>query len=123
MEGAIRAVQQDGMTVSAAAKQYIVPRKTLGDWRKSHVEHGTNPGLSSLLRKRMRWLPICFTWQNTAFHSLQTWLEASRGQFLYVLVQVDGSTRKRGQGSHWWRNYHSLHPELTLRIADNLERA
>ena len=28
-----------------------------------------------------------------------------------------------GPGKHWWRNFRSHHPELTLHTADNLERS
>ena len=28
-----------------------------------------------------------------------------------------------GPGQHWWRNFRSRHPELTVRTADNFERS
>ena len=40
----MKAVQEEGMTVSGAAKQFQVPRKTLDDGIKGRVEHGSRPG-------------------------------------------------------------------------------
>ena len=39
----------EGRTVSAAAKQFRVPRKTLDDRVKSRVEYGSRPGPSTAL--------------------------------------------------------------------------
>lgn len=39
------AVQQKGKSVSAAAKEHCVPRKTLYDWIKGRVAHGRDLGL------------------------------------------------------------------------------
>ena len=52
MEAAMRAVQQEKKTVSAAAKQHSVPRKTLDDRIRGRVIHGSNPGPSTVLTAR-----------------------------------------------------------------------
>ena len=64
----MRAVSQGGITVSAAAKQHVVPRKTLDDRIKGRVEHGTNPGPSTVLtaEEEVRWLPIYSIWPSAA---------------------------------------------------------
>ena len=49
IDAIVRAVQQHGVTVSAAAKQHSVPRKTLDDRIKGRVELRTSPGPSTLL--------------------------------------------------------------------------
>ena len=49
MEAAMRAVQEEGITVSGAANQFKVPRKTLDDRIKGRVEHGCRPGPSTVL--------------------------------------------------------------------------
>ena len=52
----MKAVQEEGMTVSGASKQFSVPRKTLDDRVNGHVKHGCKPGphaLPSWLRKRV----------------------------------------------------------------------
>ena len=40
----MKAVQDEGMTVSGASKQFSVPRKTLYDRIKGRVKHGCKPG-------------------------------------------------------------------------------
>jgi hypothetical protein len=52
MEAAMRAVQQEGKTVSAAAKQHAVQPKTLDDRIRGRVIHGSNPGPSTVLTAR-----------------------------------------------------------------------
>ena len=49
MEAAIKAVQEEGMTVSGASKQFSVPRKILDDRIKGCVKHGCKPGSSTAL--------------------------------------------------------------------------
>ena len=48
MEAAIKAVE-GGEKVASAAKHFQVPRKTLDDWVKGRVKHGTNPGPNTAL--------------------------------------------------------------------------
>ena len=40
---------EKGTTVSEASRQFNVPRKTLDDRVKGHVEHGSNPGPNTAL--------------------------------------------------------------------------
>ena len=49
MEAAMEAVSGGEMSVSAAAKRFDVPRKTLDDRVKGRVRHGTKPGVSTVL--------------------------------------------------------------------------
>ena len=49
MEAAMRAVWQGGLIISAAAQRHHVPRKTFDNHIKGRVEHGTNPGPSTVL--------------------------------------------------------------------------
>ena len=48
MEAAMQSLEK-GATVSAATRQFDVPRKTLNDWVKGRVQRGTNPGSSTAL--------------------------------------------------------------------------
>ena len=45
MEAAMVVVSSKEMTISAAAKNFSVPRKTLDDRVKGHVVHGRRPGV------------------------------------------------------------------------------
>ena len=40
---------EGGEKVASAAKHFQVPRKTLDDWVKGQVKHGTNPGPNTAL--------------------------------------------------------------------------
>ena len=64
LEAAMRAVQE-GTTVSAAAKKFQVPRKTLDDRVKGRVQHGKNAGPATALtveEKSALQYNICSTW-------------------------------------------------------------
>ena len=124
MEAAMRAVQE-GMTVSAAAKRFQIPRKTLDDWVKGRVQHGTNPGASTALTAA----------EENALATYLLYMEERGFPFTIKMAQafawavsVGSGTQERfntetGPGKHWWQNFHKCHPELTLCTADNLERS
>ena len=38
-----------GESVAKAARDFKVPRKTLDNWVKGHVQHGTTPGPATVL--------------------------------------------------------------------------
>ena len=119
----MRAVQQDGMTVSAAAKQYVVPRKTLDDRIKGHVEHGTNPRPSTVLTAEEEDALAAYLLY-MAEHGFPLTANMARG-FAWAVSLCSATSgwfnEETGPGKHWWRNFRSQHPELTLRTADNLE--
>ena len=58
------AVQESRMTMSAATKQHLVPRKTLDNCIKGCVQNGTNLGPSIVLTAEEEGAqhPICCTW-------------------------------------------------------------
>ncbi len=51
MVATMEAVSEGKMNISAAAKFYSVPRKTLDDRVKGKVTHGIKPGLTTALSK------------------------------------------------------------------------
>ena len=121
MEVAMRAVQQDGMTVSAAAKQHLVPRKTLDNWIRGRVKHGTNPGPSTVLTAEeedalagyLLYIAEC---------GFPLTVNMARSFALAVSLCSGTSGRFNEEtrpGKHWWSNFRSRLPELTLRTADN----
>ena len=116
---------EGGQSVNAASKQFQVPRKTLDDRVNGRVQHGTNPGPSTALTAE----------EERALASYLLYM-AERGFPLTInmawafawAVSFRSGTQNRfneetGPGKHWWRNSRDRHPELTLRIADNLERS
>ena len=51
MRDALKAVVEDGKSVSGAAKRFNVPRRTLDDRVKGRVRHGSRPGPKTALSK------------------------------------------------------------------------
>ena len=49
MLAAMEAVRTSKMSISVAANRFNVPRKTLDDRLKGRVQHGTHPGVSTVL--------------------------------------------------------------------------
>ena len=124
MEAAMQSVEK-GATVSAAARQFDVPRKTLDVRVKGRVQHRNNLGpstaltfeeekalASNLLYMAERGFPLtvnmaqAFVWE-ISFRS------GCHGQF----------NKKVGPGKHWWHGFRARHPELSLRTSDNLDHS
>ena len=123
MEAAMRAVQEEGMTVNAAAKQFRVPKKTLDDRIKGRVEHGSRPGPSTALTAEEESALAAYLLY-MAEHGFPLSSKIAMG-FAWA-VSLHSGTQERfnletGPGRHWWRSFRSRHPELTPRTADNLE--
>ena len=125
MEAAMRAVQQEKKTVSAAAKQHSVPRKTLDDRIRGRVIHGSNPGPSTVLTAREEDALASYLLY-MAERGFPLTSNMARGFAWAVSLRSGTSDRfneETGPGKHWWSNFRARHPELTLRTADNLERS
>ena len=125
MEAAMRAVQEAGKTVTAAAKQHSVPRKTLDDRIKGRVIHGSNLGPSTVLTTREEDALASYLLY-MAERSFPLTSNMARAFAWAVSMRSGTSDRfneETGPGKHWWGNFRARHPELTLRTADNLERS
>ena len=92
-----RAVQQGGTTVSAAAKQHSVPRKTPDDRIEGHVEHGANPGPSTVLTAEEEGVLVAYLLY-MANHGFPLTVNMAKGfawaLALSVLVPANASMRK-----------------------------
>ena len=125
MQDAMNDVQQEGTSVSAAARKFNIPRKTLDDRIKGRVRHGSRPGPSTALTAEDE-------------DALATYLlyMAERGfpltsnmamAFAWAIARRSGTQNRfdseLGPGKHWWRSFRTRHPQLTLHTADNLERS
>ena len=123
MEAAMRAVQVEGRTVSAAAKQLRVPRKTLDDRVKGHVEHGSCPGPSTALTAEEESALAAYLLY-MAEHGFPLSSNMAMG-FAWAIALRSGTQGRfnleTGPEKHWWQSFRSRHPQLTLRTANNLE--
>ena len=121
----MKAVQEEGMTVSGASKQFSVPRKTLDDHVKGRVKHGCKPGpCTTLMAEEESALTAYLLY--VAEHVFP--LTSSMAMGFAWAVSIRSGTQDRfnadiGPGKHWWRSFRSRHPELSFRTADNLERS
>ena len=112
MEAAMRAVQQEGKTVSAAAKQHSVPRKTLDDRIKGRVIHGSNPGPSTVLTAREEDALASYLLY-MAERGFPLTSHMARGFAWAVSLRSGTSDRfneETGPGKHWWSNFRADTP-------------
>ena len=94
----MKAVQEEGMTVSGAAKQFQVPRKTLDDRIKGRVEHGSRPGPPTALSAEEEGALAAYLLY-MAKHGFPTWQWVLPGQFLFALGHKRDLTQKRDRES------------------------
>ena len=111
------------MTISGAANHFHVPRKTLDDRIKGHVEHGSKPGRYPVLSAVEEDLSVYILYMaNLGFPLTRTTVKA----FAWALAKRSGNgdcfNAATGSGEHWWTNFKSLHREIILRRCDMLER-
>ena len=121
----MKAVQEEGMTVSGASKQFSVPRKTLDDRVKGRVKHGCKPGPRTTYTAEEESALTAYLLY-MAEHGFP--LTSSMAMGFAWAVSIRSGTQDRFNadiepGKHWWRSFCSRHPELSLHTADNLERS
>ena len=114
----MKAVQEEGMTVSGASKQFSVPRKTLDDRIKGRVKHGCKPGPSTALTAEKESALTAYL-LHMAEHGFP--LTSNMAMEFAWAVSLCSGTQDRfnadsGPGKHWWRSIRSRHP-------NNLERS
>ena len=124
MVAAINAVKTNQMTISGAANHFHDPRKTLDDRIKGRVEHGSKPGRNPVLSavKEDALVVYYLYMAGLGFSLTRTMVKA----FAWTLAKRSGNgdhfNADTGPGEHWWTNFKSRHPEITLRRCDMLER-
>ena len=123
MVAAMKAVQEDGKTVSAAAREFKVPRKTLDDRLKGRVQHGTNPGPSTTLTHQEE-----DGLEYYLFYMAEQGFPMTREMVMAFAWAIAKRTGKAGRfnveygpGKHWWANFKERHPKITLRKTDKLD--
>ena len=117
-------VREGKLTAYAAAKRYNVPRRTLDDRIKGRVEHGTNPGPSTVLTSEEEASLVAYLlyMAQHGFPLTPTMTKA----FAWAIAIRSGKGHRFsdvGPSMHWWTNFRRRHPQLTLRKMDNLERS
>lgn len=125
MKAAMEAVSSKQMTVSAASKQFGVPRKTLDDRVKGHVQHGSKPGIGTVLspEEENSLTEYLLYMAKCGFPLTRTMVKAFAWAIAKRAGKGDRFNADYGPTDHWWQLFKNRHPILTLRKSDNLERS
>ena len=125
MEKALEVVQKSQATVSGAAKQFDVPRKTLDDRVKGRVFHGTKSGLGTVLTSAEEDI-LC----NYLIYMAERGFPLTRKivmAYAWALAKKSGKAdrfnQEVGPGDHWWSHFRRRHPQITMRKLDKLDRS
>ena len=125
MKNYIEAVESKDKTISAAAKMFNVPRKTLDDRVKGRVKHGSKPGVSTALTfvQEKSLVNYLLYMAERGFPLTHTMVKA----FALAIAKRSGCAyrfnEELGPSDHWWQLFKRRHPVITLRKADSLERS
>ena len=124
MKRAMEAVKRE-ISVSGAARQFQVSRKTLDDRVKGRVQHGAKPGLGTALTVEEEGALASYLLY-MAERGFPLTINMARAFAWAVYLRTGIQARfnnETGPGNNWWRGFRSRHPELSLHTADNLERS
>ena len=116
MVSAMDAVKSGHFTITAAATQFSVPRKTLDDRIKGRVTHGSKPGVSTALTsiEEDSLVSYLIYMANRGFPLTRTMVKA----FAWSIAKRCGTCDEK-----WWTLFKQWHPQLALRRSDTLERS
>ncbi len=112
------------MPLSGAANHFHVPRKALDDRIKGRVEHGSKPGRNPVLSAVEEDALVVYLlyMADRGFPLARTMVKA----FAWTLAKQPGNgdrfNAETGSGEHWWTNFKSRYPGITLQRCDMLER-
>ena len=122
IESALKDITEKHISISQAAKDYNIPRKTLADrknkrWNSDKVGHPTilTPEEESSLKNYIFYM---------ASHAFPLNIKQIKG-FAWALLIRSGREKQfkeRGPTEKWWRGFKKRHPELSLRTPDSLDR-
>lgn len=125
MVSAMSAVRNKEMTIYKAAAHFKVPRKTLDDRIKGHVQHGAKPGPATVLSAKEEDALVSYLiyMADRGYPLTRTMVKA----FAWAIAKRSGQegrfNRETGPGERWWVNFRQRHPQITLRRTDQLERS
>ncbi len=125
MGKALEAVKKSEATVSKAAKQFNVPRKTLDDRVKGRVCHGSKSGPATVFTSAEEDI-LCnylIYVAERGFPLTRRMVMAYAWSLAKKLGRADRFNKDVGPGEHWWSNFRKRHPFLTLRKLDKLDRS
>lgn len=122
---AMEVVESKGKSISAAAKMFNVPRKTLDDRVKGRIKHGSKPGVCTALTfiQEKSLVNYLLYMAERGFPLTRTMVKA----FALAIAKRSGCAyrfnEELGPSDHWWQLFKKRHPIIRLRKADSLERS
>ena len=118
------AVKSGHFTITAAATQFSVPRKTLDDRIKGRVTHGSKSGVSTALTsiEEDSLVSYLIYMANRGFPLTRTMVKAFAWSITKRCETCDRFNTEYGPGEKWWTLFKQRHPQLALRRSDTLER-
>ena len=122
MVSAMDAVKSGHFTITAAATQFSVPRKTLDDRIKGRVTHGgVSTALTSIEEDSL--VSYLIYMANRGFPLSRTMVKAFAWSIAKRCGTCDRFNTEYGPGEKWWTLFKQRHPQLALRRSDTLERS
>ena len=121
---AMNVVKEGGLSVSAAASRFSVPRKTLDDRVKGRVRHGSKPGVSTVLSSTEEDALESYLiyMADRGFPLTHTMVKAFAWSIAKKFVKARHFNEEYGPGEKWWLLFKRRHPRLSLRRSDPLDR-
>ena len=123
MQKAITAVRENGVSISAAAKEHNVPRKTLSD--KVNEKHPLKPGRKTALSSEEELALVNYI-TYMADHAFPLTIPMIKS-FASSIAKRSGNNDifnlETGAGKTWWNEFRKRHSEaLAVRKPDKLDR-
>ena len=123
MKAAMEAVTSNNMSVSAAFREFKVPRKTLDDRIRGRVAHGKKPDRTTILTsaEEESLVQYLLYMGEGGFPLTRTTVKA----FAWAIAKRSGNEDRfsqMGPSEHWWQLFKKWHPPIVLRKSDSLER-
>ena len=109
---AMNDVKEGKLTAYTAAKKYNVPRRTLDDRLKGRVQHGTNPGPSTVLTKEEEANLVAYL-LHTAQHGFPLTPTMTKTFAWAIAIRSGKGDRfsEVGPSMHRWSSFQRRHPE------------
>ena len=122
VESALKDITETHISISQAAKDNNIPRKTLTDrknkrWNSDKVGHPTKltPEEESSLKKYIFYM---------ASHAFPLSIKQIKGFAWPILIRSghEKQFKEGGPTEKWWRGFKKRHPDLSLRTLNSLDR-
>ena len=122
IESALRYITEKHISISQAAKDYNIPRKTLADRKNKRWNSDKVGDPTKLTHKEESSLNITFFYM--ASHASPLNIKQMTGFACAILIRIgrEKQFKEGGPPEKWWRGFKKQHPDLSLRTLDSVDR-